>query len=1128
MKLKTHTCSSFSANDDRGSALLMTLGVLLLMLIIGLGFMFSAMTDRSVADNQSENGKAKLAAESASARAMAILQKRHDVASLADPKVSFSPYHTALFSSSPANGTYRFPTLGYLEILKDSTLPTSSTNPKIGEMTVTILNRTGKLDPNWFGRPTQDFTQVSSDTWNLITPASPYSNGGTPVMTGFLLDGSAASNTVRNNLFVASPELRKAILAPATTPPWTGFATLPKDYQTWGSRDQIFLKAGWNLASYNPGGASNNQDFLFPRSPNPIALQADGITPDTPDKGGSNTFIDWGGVDDTSKAAQWRNAALLPLPRSPVVAGDPVIRQRMPVAWFANLNLSATATATGADIQMTGTGSSVFDGQTVGSCLPWFRMQYDRRVVDNTDPSSYYELLANFKDYATAADAPTTNVWPVSASAFSTAMISNPAASVPYPFCGTKAVPNISEIKLDYNKTAGLNTATAVELVNLYGSAWNLNDLAAVIEAEWTDNSSGTPVLKTPQVAVVGFGTSGLLPSLAVSTSFRSLTANVATTKATTSRIRAYLVYSPGIGGNIGSVSAATLRSATLLDAAILDSVDSVESGTGSGSAVAPPAGSSLAGCTLTVPVTALNRSSSSQAKKGELYTYSGIMYVVVQQHKPKDVTGAVGSANFLAYYRALNPQPSPLNATGIFTCTMQGPGATIQPGEMFGYNYDAITKKVKIYVVDDTASKTTTAVQPPKNGNANFQAVGTCTISSGSITLQPVYFEARDPRNNTRGSNQGINLWKGGTEGSFGKVNPDWWNQIPDLATLTGQALAVGDLVWSGGFEYEVKTAHVAGAQAVTNTTYFTGRTGLSGRDVWFDDDGDLTTARTENLTEDDVPIKPRDGIAAATAPATVDNYIRPSTAYVRRGAPQSLWELGAINRAEPWRTVKLSGGQLMPTPLAATPVNLGDYAMGDWMLLDEVSLYPSTAAGDTPNITNGYKTENGKANPNADVSSTPGMQQLFVALGRCSNAELASPKTAYECQAPTVRLINPPDVNLVTFAGIFTSAPLLSRSELAVNNSYLPTLWYLNGATSDPAGRPYATLDRSREEILGKAANLLQTRYQYFEVLATGRSYKGNENPQLTGSHVIRLMVERDAYTGKIRTVSHEHIDQ
>ena len=157
------------AGNDRGSALLMTLGVLLLMMVIGLGFIFSAIVDRDVASAQAEANKAKLTAESAGARGMAIIQKQLDFTTLAaDPKLEFSPLLTNLFptAANKTNGSYQLPTTGELSVLDPTGIY------KVGSMAVTVMNRTGKLDPNWFGRPSQDFVALGGDTWNIGSLAS--------------------------------------------------------------------------------------------------------------------------------------------------------------------------------------------------------------------------------------------------------------------------------------------------------------------------------------------------------------------------------------------------------------------------------------------------------------------------------------------------------------------------------------------------------------------------------------------------------------------------------------------------------------------------------------------------------------------------------------------------------------------------------------------------------------------------------------------------------------------------------------------------------------------------------------------------------------------------------------------
>ena len=109
------------ANDDRGSALLMTLAVLLLMLSIGLAFLFSAMVERDVARNHACSAQAELSSDSGIQRGLAILHKAGDAVTA----ISFSPLHWPLLAGDP-NGTYSL---------------------KSKEIDVCIINRTGKIDP---------------------------------------------------------------------------------------------------------------------------------------------------------------------------------------------------------------------------------------------------------------------------------------------------------------------------------------------------------------------------------------------------------------------------------------------------------------------------------------------------------------------------------------------------------------------------------------------------------------------------------------------------------------------------------------------------------------------------------------------------------------------------------------------------------------------------------------------------------------------------------------------------------------------------------------------------------------------------------------------------------------------
>ncbi|OQA85488.1 MAG: hypothetical protein BWY31_01889 [Lentisphaerae bacterium ADurb.Bin242] len=87
-----------------------------------------------------------------------------------------------------------------------------------------------------------------------------------------------------------------------------------------------------------------------------------------------------------------------------------------------------------------------------------------------------------------------------------------------------------------------------------------------------------------------------------------------------------------------------------------------------------------------------------------------------------------------------------------------------------------------------------------------------------------------------------------------------------------------------------------------------------------------------------------------------------RISSAFIRHGTMQSVWELGCISRAEAWRTLNLTR-----TNNAATPDYT--YEKGDGKILDQVKLTDSTRP-EGPNF------KYGKVNINSDVT------QVFQAL--------------------------------------------------------------------------------------------------------------------------------------------------
>jgi hypothetical protein len=1103
--------------DDRGSALLMTLGVLLLMLIIGLGFMFSARIERDIANHQACCTRAELCSDSGIQRGLAILEK----AGAAAAPISFAPLQlqNLFVVLVPPTDYTRLNTGCYRWLGSDIDLM--------------IVNRSGKLDPNWFGRPTHALVKTATE-WRL-QPLGEWSTGASPVgMRLGCLDGTGPlSAKMRNQWFVADPELRSALL-PATVKNLSdqqyadylisketdssSIATLAQQEQRWTSREQIFKAVDSlnTIKKYDWGGGNFNQDFLASISNNPMVYKRDQQTPD-PVAGGTNTFIDW--HEDLSTGTGWRDLALLPAqPPAAPMPEDYNLKPRLPVEWFRYLAITPSATPAPADVTFDdGQGgalggrefASEFQGKSLSDCLPWFRMQYQRLVNDNDDPASYYELAANFQDYVATGSLPTNNLWPTASPFIASGYgaISEPVQ----PFCGTKAVPSLSEISLQFDQNDGLKSAQ-VELVNFHAGAQqpalDLNDLAVLIEVEWTDHD-GTLHL---QKAAAGFAAAAGTPlaGLHSSVDFDQLhsSGSAASTTAKVSRVRAYLVTGTAIGAKVANqkVTEPVIRNSALLDAAVLDipagtQQDQILSGTN------PVLADGVISCAIK-PLAYLGTIAAGDlfvcASDGKLYvaTASGLASDLVAQNQ----------------CHLVSPQPVPLASGGSVFNVAHAPGAN---GALYYNSFG------QMFVTGGGTSPVATVT------------------STASFNTKILRLEARDPRNNTRWTYGGNAVWTLGFDGSIGKANLDWWESVP-AATVwqAGTSLAAGDRVCyptANDREYEVLVAHATDAALTPDlpaaATYFQPvwrRSDACGRKVWL----------AGSPTEDAVAYPGAAGLAAAGL-ATVDDVVtyclRPSTAFVRQGQPQSLWELGAINRAEPWRTVRLTGGRRAPDP--AGTVRLGDYAMGDWMLLDEVSLFTNAT---TPASGNGYATEAGKVNPNPDIVTAPGLTQLFAALGSTrtispAGRDATAPGEAYNNSAAvSCQLVNGDLFDAAAFSydyndttGLNELTPIVSRGELATRRNAseaFPMIDWWNDAPADldVAGRPTLFLDRNQEELIGKAANLLQTRYQYFEIQATGRHYQGTEwRKKPAAVRVSHATIERDAYTKKLRIINCEHVD-
>lgn len=212
--------------------------------------------------------------------------------------------------------------------------------------------------------------------------------------------------------------------------------------------------------------------------------------------------------------------------------------------------------------------------------------------------------------------------------------------------------------------------------------------------------------------------------------------------------------------------------------------------------------------------------------------------------------------------------------------------------------------------------------------------------------------------------------------------------------------------------------------------------------------------------------------------------NVAENNSTYIR-----TLWEVGCINRAIPGRTI--------------------DLLDEDKELLDQFCIFPGDdydsfkiAKGVYANNSNDryledYLTESGKINPNG--LTTEGVNIIARNLMRQSNN--TTPNTAY-------------------------GYPMNANSQFS--SLSLPVENYGTRAEAAVAlAKSFNGSIRDQEEIAGKMAQLMQIRYQYFEVMVTARVAKriagiDGGGIKQTGNAYLVAVVERDAFTGAVRVLT------
>jgi hypothetical protein len=180
-----------------------------------------------------------------------------------------------------------------------------------------------------------------------------------------------------------------------------------------------------------------------------------------------------------------------------------------------------------------------------------------------------------------------------------------------------------------------------------------------------------------------------------------------------------------------------------------------------------------------------------------------------------------------------------------------------------------------------------------------------------------------------------------------------------------------------------------------------------------------------------------------------------------------RSLWELGAIHRGYPYQTLRLSKGTAGATRLAAS------YNTGDAGMLEHVKLSDQTIV-------------NGKFNANSQHQyAWRAILKNVTIGGTYANpyAGTALDDSSWMAGGDMFDLVNG-----ASGSGIMatTVATTMTDGRYFLNNRGLIAL------AANFSNRTGQNDDRSQEELIGKVANLLTVRQNYFTVVVVGRAVR------------------------------------
>ncbi len=260
-----------------------------------------------------------------------------------------------------------------------------------------------------------------------------------------------------------------------------------------------------------------------------------------------------------------------------------------------------------------------------------------------------------------------------------------------------------------------------------------------------------------------------------------------------------------------------------------------------------------------------------------------------------------------------------------------------------------------------------------------------------------------------------------------------------------------------------------------------------------------------------------------------TTDQASGVSTAYIRNAPIKSLWELGAIHRGEPWKTLNIKAYN--SGAAAAT------YANGDALILSQVKIGPQTVA---------Y----GKVNANSPIDYVWRGMLARITVGAASydspatGTELAS---TWSAGNDIYDIIYDASDGILATNGTTAGTAFLQRGQIAQVAMLSDTA--LLGTRTGVAAADVT--DRMQEEIIGKIAHLLTVRQTFCRVIAVGQVVKdlgtapdalpadarqtnwveydtaAGKWCSIDGEQKIMAIVYRDAVSGELTVVRMEYIE-